>query len=220
MTIAQDAAVLPSSNEADAVTSSGIASGLRARWLVFSLTLVAGVLLIGSMFLPYWEITLHAPQYPRGLHVTVWVDHMGDERQVFEVDGLNHYIGMMSLADAAEFERSISPIAIPLVALLAFASFFLKGWWKTIARIPLVIYPVIFFVDLFAWLYYAGHNLDETAALSSSIHEFTPHIIGKGEIGQFSTQANFTNGYYVAIAASILMIVAWILDRKRGDEAV
>ena len=36
----------------------------------------AAVLLLVSMFLPYWKMTLHAPQYPSGLSVEVFVNRM------------------------------------------------------------------------------------------------------------------------------------------------
>ena len=177
------------------------------------------VALIGSIFVPYWNIVLRAPQYPKGLSVDVYVYKLEDMRSVREVDGLNHYIGMIKLTDAATIERAISVYAIPLIALLAVASIFLPGRWRTLARIPVVIYPIVFAIDLFAWLYYAGHNLDPTAALSSSIDEFTPRIFGTGEIGQFRTEAQFEAGFWMALAAMVLVIVAIALDWRRRRHA-
>jgi copper chaperone NosL len=181
--------------------------------------LSAAVLVIGSIFLPYWNIVLRAPQYPKGLSVDVYVHKLEDMRSVREVDGLNHYIGMIPLTDAATFERAISVYAIPIIALLAVASIFMPRRWRMLARVPLVIYPVVFVVDLFAWLYYAGHNLDPTAALSSSISEFTPRIFGTGTIGQFSTEAQFEPGFYMAVVAAVLVIVAFVLDWRRKRHA-
>ncbi len=176
--------------------------------------LASAVLLIGSIFLPYWNIILRAPQYPKGLTIDVYVNKLEDMRSVREVDGLNHYIGMIKLTDAATIERAISVYSIPLVAVLAVASVFLNGRWRTLARIPVVIYPVVFVIDLFAWLYYAGHNLDQTAALSSSISEFTPRIVGTGVIGQFKTKAQFEAGFWLAVVAAILALIAIVLDRR------
>ncbi len=179
--------------------------------------LLAGavIALVASIFLPYWSITLHAPQYPGGLQVQIYVDHLTGD--VSEVDGLNHYIGMMTLEDAASFERTLAKIALPIIALLALASFWIPGRWKWLAVLPMVIYPIAFFVDLFIWLYYAGHSLDPNAALSNSIQEFTPRILGTGIIGQFSTEASFSWGFYLAIVASVAAIVATILARKSAS---
>ena len=186
------------------------------RYLKLSLLVLAGALLIGSIFLPYWNIVLNAPQYPRGLSVDVFVSKMEPAKNVREVDGLNHYIGMIKLTDAATLERAISRFAIPVLALLAVASFWLRGRWRIIARLPIVVYPLVFAVDLFAWLYYAGHSLDPTAALSSSIDEFTPRLLGEGKIGQFSTVASFERGFYVAVIAAAIVLVVTILDQRRG----
>ena len=39
----------------------------RGRYLIPTvLFLVAALLLLVSIFLPYWQLTLHAPQYPKG----------------------------------------------------------------------------------------------------------------------------------------------------------
>jgi len=192
---------------------SQVRIGLDARLARFFLQAGAGILLVASMFYPYWEITLHAPQYPRGLFIQTFVNKMEPARNVFEVDGLNHYIGMIKLTDAATFEQAISVYAIPAVALLATASFLVTGIWRTLLRLPVILYPVIFAVDLFSWLYYAGHTLDPKAPMSSSIKEFTPKILGKGTIGQFHTEANFTTGFYLAAAAAVITLVVAIWER-------
>lgn len=180
------------------------------------LLVVAGALLLASITLPYWQITLHAPQYPKGLIVQAYVNKLAGS--VAEVDGLNHYIGMMKLEDAAAFERQIALVAIPLIALLTIGSCWMTGAWRIIARLPIIVYPVIFVVDLFGWLYYAGHSLDPSAALSSSIKPFTPHIIGVGTIGQFSTDANFLPGYIMAVTAAVITLVVTILRRNEAND--
>lgn len=188
-----------------------------ARYKVDELVLlaVAGVLLVASIGLPYWQITLHAPQYPKGLIVQAYVNHLAGS--VSEVDGLNHYIGMMKLEDAAALERQIALPAIFLVALLTIGSCWLTGVWRILARLPIIIYPAVFVVDLYAWLYHAGHSLDPTAALSSSIKPFTPHIIGIGTIGQFSTDANFLPGFILAVTAAVVTLLVTILRRPEAS---
>lgn len=175
-------------------------------------------LLIASIFFPYWSITLHAPQYPKGLYIEIFVNKMQPMRNVFEVDGLNHYIGMIKLTDAASLERSISVYAIPMVAALTVVSLFLKGVWRWLLRLPIILYPVVFAVDLFAWLFYAGHSLDKHAPMSSSIKEFTPRIYGNGTIGQFTTEAGFMNGFYLSITAAAIVLAVTIWE-WRGRHA-
>lgn len=192
-----------------------VQTATAARMVELLLLVAAGVLLLASIALPYWSITLHAPQYPKGLHVQAYVNRLTGD--VFEVDGLNHYIGMMKLNDAATIERQISLVAIPLIAMLAVASFWMRGTWRILARLPIVIYPIVFVVDLYAWLYYAGHSLYPYAPLSSSIKPFTPRILGVGTIGQFSTEASFMAGFTLAVIAAALVLGLTMALRGNSD---
>jgi hypothetical protein len=203
--------------EGRAIPAPRVIGAVRAGIDELVLLVVAGGMLLLSLLLPYWQITLHAPQYPKGLIVQVYAYKLTGN--VSEVDGLNHYIGMMKLDDAAIIERQIALFAIPLIALLTVASFWLPGAWRFMARIPILIFPVVFAADLYAWLYYAGHSLDPHAALSSSIKPFTPHIIGIGTIGQFSTDANFLPGFGLAVTAAVMVFVISILRRSQSDVA-
>ena len=83
---------------------------------------IAAILLIISIFLPYWEMDLIAPQYPKGLHITAYANRLTGD--IFEIDGLNHYIGMRPLEEAAQFEKSITMIAITTLSLLILAAIF------------------------------------------------------------------------------------------------
>ena len=75
----------------------------RKRFLLPTVILgAAAFLLLTSIFLPYWKLTLMAPQYPEGLKMEAYVNHISGD--VDEIDGLNHYIGMRSLKEAAELE--------------------------------------------------------------------------------------------------------------------
>lgn len=188
---------------------------LTARFAPLALLGLAGVLLVVSLLVPYWRITLHAPQYPGGLTVDAYAYKLTGD--VAEVDGLNHYIGMMKLEEAARVERAISRFAIPVIAVLVVASFWARGRLKWLAVAPAALFPIVFVIDLFAWLYYAGNNLDPTAALSTSIEPFTPRLLGEGTIGQFSTVASFGAGYYLAVIAALLALAATYV--RRPDDA-
>src|SRR5690606_40779636 len=53
------------------------------QMLPLGLLVLAAALLVGSIFLPYWEVELRAPQYPKGLTVVAYVSHLsGDVREV------------------------------------------------------------------------------------------------------------------------------------------
>ncbi|GIK27292.1 MAG: cytochrome C [Chloroflexi bacterium] len=196
------------------------ASSRLTRWLPISMLLIAAVLLIASISMPYWGMVLNAPQYPGGLEMRVFVNHMtGDEDprldEVREIDGLNHYIGMKSLYDAAQLEQAISVPGIIVMAVALVVTAFFRRRWVWLLAVPALVFPVVFLGDLAFWLNYYGQNLDPYAPLSSAIGPFTPTILGEGIIGQFSTTAYVSPGWIMATVASVLVLGALLL---RGFE--
>lgn len=185
-------------------------------WLSFVLIIVAAIVLIVSVTFPYWGLVLEAPQYPGGLEVRVFVNSMtGDDDpqldEVKEITGLNHYIGMKPLGEAAAFERSIAvPSVIIMVIALGIVIVFRRRWVWVLA-LPAVAFPFVFLGDLAYWLNDYGQNLDPYAPLSSAIHPFTPPLIGEGVIGQFRTVAYVNTGWYLAVAAAALVLVALLI---------
>jgi copper chaperone NosL len=214
----------------DPVTTDRAQAAASRRWwfwLPAVLLLGAAGLLIASINLPYWGMVLEAPQYPGGLEMRVFVNTItGDEDttldEVREIDGLNHYIGMKSLYDAAAFERSIAiPAIIVMVGLLVVAAFWRRRWtW--LLTIPALTFPFVFLGDLAFWMNHYGQNLDPYAPLSSAIQPFTPPILGEGVIGQFKTVASVHTGWYLAAAASLLIVAAVVIrliDQRSQSKA-
>jgi len=112
-----------------------------------ALMMAAALLLSISIFLPYWSFTMHAPQYPKGLRVDVFVTHLSGD--VDETDALNHYLGMPPLNEGGQLERSISAIAIASMGLLLVGSVFIHNRWAAFLAVPAVAYPLIFLADLY-----------------------------------------------------------------------
>jgi hypothetical protein len=170
-----------------------------------TILMVAALLLMISMFLPYWRLRLYAPQYPKGLAVNVYVNHLeGDMR---EIDGLNHYLGMPSLDAGGQFERSISMISMVVLGLLLIASVFVHNRWAALLTLPALLFPVIFIADLWLILYQYGHSIDPQSALGGAIEPFTPPLMGLGKIGQFATFSSFQPGFYMALAAMVVILI-------------
>ena len=170
-----------------------------------TLFVVSAILLVVSTFLPYWKMRLNAPQYPQGLFITVYVNRM--EGDVAEIDGLNHYIGMRPLDEAAQIERSLAPIALVVIVLLMAGVALIHSKWFAVLAIPAMTFPFIFLADMFVWLWYYGNNLDPHAPLSAAVKPFTPAILGTGHVGQFSTTATLQIGWYLAFLAAVLAAV-------------
>ncbi|MFM9995659.1 MAG: cytochrome C [Phycisphaerales bacterium] len=184
----------------------------RRRYLTPSLVfMLARVLLLVSIFLPYWHMELDAPQYPNGLFLTAYVNHLtGDVR---EIDGLNHYIGMRPLGDAAAFERAASVWMIIAMFLLVEGAAVIHSRWAVLLALPAVTFPIAFLADLCYWMRTFGLNLDPGAPLSSSVKPFVPTVVGEGGIGQFKTYAALGAGYWLAVAAAVLIVIGFAFHR-------
>lgn len=185
----------------------------RGRYLTPTLIFMAArVLLLVSIFFPYWHMELEAPQYPNGLFLTAYCNHLtGDVR---EIDGLNHYIGMRPLGEAAAFERAAAVWMIIAMFLLVEGAAAIHSKWAVLLALPAVTFPIGFIVDLYYWMRTFGLNLDPGAPLSSSVKPFVPTVIGEGGIGQFKTYAEFGTGYWLAVAAAVLIVVGFFFHRR------
>ena len=172
---------------------------------------LAAALLFTSIFLPYWRLTLLAPQYPGGLSVQTYVNRI--EGDVQEIDGLYHYIGMRPLEQAAQFERAVSVYAITALALIVVAAIFVNARWSWLLTLPTLMLPAVFLLDLYVWLQHFGLHLDPTAPLSSSVKPFVPAVLGRSKIAQFETVAAVDSGFYLALVAAALVLVSLLLYR-------
>ncbi len=175
------------------------------------LLLVARVLILVSLFLPYWHMELVAPQYPNNLHLTAHVNQLSGD--VAEIDGLNHYIGMRPLGEAAQFERSVGVYLLILLVVLLELAAWIHSKWAVLLVLPAVLFPAIFLVDLHLWMSHFGQNLDPDAPLSNSIQPFVPPVLGTGTVGQFKTVASPGVGLILATVASGTMLVALFFHR-------
>lgn len=184
----------------------------RLRFLTPTFIFMAArVLLLVSIFFPYWHMELEAPQYPNGLFLTAYVNHLtGDVR---EIDGLNHYIGMRPLGEAAAFERAASVWMVIAMFLLVEGAAVIHSRWAVLLALPAVTFPIGFIVDLHYWMRNFGLNLKPDAPLSASVKPFVPTVLGEGGIGQFKTYSELGTGYWLAVGGAVLVIIGFVFHR-------
>ena len=166
-----------------------------------------------SYYFPMWNFTFIAPQYPHGLRLEVFLT--GARGDVFEIDIINHYIGMSKLEHAAVTERLIAPYVLLLLALFSLLVTFLSSinkWIRLAMSAPVLGFPIVFTGTFYFWLYQFGHNLNPAAPVE--IAPFTPTIIGTGIIGQFRTFAIPGLGFYACTIAAILLFFIVKKDLK------
>lgn len=206
----------PSTTTADAAPRLWV---LRPAVRIGFAVLVAGLFAL-SYTQPLWVTRFVAPQYPYGLEMKVYLNRVtGDTR---EVDLLNHYVGMRPIEQMATFERRMALGMLVAVCVLAVAAAaFRTTLWQVLLVLPLVLFPLGMLIDLYAWLWYAGHSLDPTSALSMTVKPFTPKLVGSQRIANFDVTSSLGLGTYLQIAASALLAgaagVGWRLSKRRAD---
>jgi nitrous oxidase accessory protein len=171
--------------------------------------LIAAVMIFAAPRFPLWKMTLHAPQYPSGLHLTAYGDRLeGDLR---EINIINHYIGMERISERPAPEMDLFPWAIGgLVVLILIAP--LHRILFMIAATGTVALPLGILLDMQWWLHSFGQNLDPQAPLRPD--PFTPLVIGTSHIGNFRSVAMISSGIALMLGAAVLMFATMIISRR------
>jgi len=185
--------------------------------------LAAAGLVAFAAFLPLWQMTLNAPQYPQGLHLVAYGTAMeGDLR---EINALNHYVGVKPIEPDAVRELKLFPYAIGALVLIVAASAFIahRRWLRALIVLSVWAVPIGMLADMQWWLYRYGHDLDETAALR--LEPFTPKVVGTTEVMNFHTDTMVDIGFWLMTAAALLVtvgpsVVRFIRDSWRNTGAV
>jgi hypothetical protein len=164
----------------------------------------AAVLLILAIRLPVWEARLSAPQYPQGLTLSAYGDRV--EGDVGEITALNHYVGMRPYDpdDLPEMKLWV-PTLVAAVAAATAATVLGRGIWGRLARlfvwsIPFGVLAVIQFR-----LYHYGHDLATDPRPAIDLEPFTPWVVGKTHVINFTTLA-FPGAALLAILAAAAIL--------------
>jgi hypothetical protein len=180
----------------------------------------AAVCLTVAFFMPLWNLTMFAPQYPDGLRLDIYADslHGGNGGQdVKEINVLNHYIGMRDLAAEDFTEFKWMPFVIGGVALLILRAV-VHGTMAALVDASVVfVYFGAFSLWSFGYkLYVYGHELSPTAAVR--VPPFTPPVFGYRQIANFEVYSYPAAGSYLMFAVAVLLsgaiVLAWWSARR------
>lgn len=184
--------------------------GVRPRLL---LALAAGLIVV-AYFLPLWNLTMFAPQYPNGLRLDIYshtlsAGHGGQD--IKEINLLNHYIGMRDLAAEDFTEFKWMPFVLGGMALLYLRAVILGTVKELIDSVVVFFYFGAFSLWSFVYkLYRYGHDLSPHAAVK--VPGFTPPIFGYQQIANFEVYSYPKAGTYVLGTVALLLIAAFYLS--------
>lgn len=184
-----------------------------SRILLFLCALV----LLVVLKVPMWRIDLNAPQYPEGLKLLIYPNHIGGNVDI--VNGLNHYIGMKPLHTADFIEFTILPaIILAFAILLLTAALLKKRWMLTTVFVLFVAFGVVAMVDFWRWEYNYGHHLNPDAPIIVPGMAYQPPLIGFKQLLNFGAYSVPALGGYMFIGVGIVLmamnIVQYRITRK------
>ena len=186
------------------------------------LVLAAGLLVV-AYFLPLWNLTMFAPQYPHGLRLDIYSYTMiggNGGQDIREINILNHYIGMRDLAVEDFTEFKWMPFVLGGLALLYLRAAVLGTVKELVDSAVVFFYFGAFSLWSFGYkLYRYGHDLSPIAAVK--VKPFTPPMFGYQQIANFEVYSYPKPGTYVLLAVIVLLLAALALAwRQRTRPAV
>ncbi len=172
------------------------------------------LILISAYFLPVWEISLEAPQYPEGLGMNIWINKITGDLNT--INNLNHYIGMKKIEPDSIKELAIMPY---ILGILILSGIIVSLVNKRVLFLLWVIFFVILGIaggiDFYLWEYDYGHNLEPNAAIEIPDMSFQPPLIGSKDIANFTAVSLPDSGGYILIGAGIASIIVLFFEWKK-----
>jgi copper chaperone NosL len=179
---------------------------------------VASALLLLLYVTPLWRIQLHAPQYPEGLGLRIWVDQITGAKpnDLNSINGLNHYIGMHAIEPGDFPELGIMPWLLGGLIVGGLAVALLGRRWPLYVWLQLItLGAVAGLVDFYRWGYAYGHELDEHAAIKVPGMSYQPPLIGSKQLLNFHASSWPDVGAWIALCTLAIGLTVAVLEWRR-----
>lgn len=182
------------------------------------LLLAAALMLTSLYFFPIWNIDLHAPQYPEGIGLRIWVNQITGEKKydLSNINKLNHYIGMKPIEPESIPELNYMPYIVGSIILLGILVVLLKRKKLVIGWIGIIILvAALGLYDFYSWGYQYGHNLNPEAPIKIPGMAYQPPLIGSKQLLNIKAVSLPGIGG-LALGAAILIATAAVVTDKKG----
>jgi len=186
----------------------------------------AAIAILGVFVFPLWKISLHAPQYPQGLGIDIWIHRIegATPHDLQNINGLNHYIGMQAIEPGEIPElRYMKYFAAGLAALAAVVALVRRRWALVAWTVLALVLAGLGMYDFYQWEYAYGHELNPDAAIKIPGMSYQPPMFGTKQLLNFTTSAYPGIGGVLAMLGVGLGVAAllWeygVLLRRRECE--
>jgi copper chaperone NosL len=184
---------------------------MSKKWIIIQMIAACSLLLI--FLFPIWQITLIAPQYPKGISLFIWLNKLsGDSPATIQnINILNHYIGMKYIDEASFKELIYFPYIIISFFVLGIIAALSKKRWLVFTWVGLLLVASFFgMYDFYLWLYDYGHNLSSTAPIKFEGQVYQPPLFGEKYLLNFLAKSypHIGTGFY-ALAIGLGGLVFW-----------
>ncbi|MCH8558013.1 MAG: hypothetical protein LAT84_09330 [Balneolia bacterium] len=183
---------------------------IRARLLI----ILAGLILIPLWYIPFWSISMTAPQYPEGIGMYISInDIQGHNRHDLQsINTLNHYIGMKEIHKEEIPELRIIPWIVK--AMIAFALIVgLTGNQKLLISwvVLFIVLSLAGIADYWWWGYDYGHNLDPRAPIKVPGMSYQPPLIGTKQLLNIRASSfPYWGSAFLALSFGFATASAWL----------
>jgi hypothetical protein len=188
---------------------------VRPRLLVAA----AAFVLVVTLLLPLWNLTMFAPQYPHGLRLDIYASGLeagNGGQDLKEINILNHYIGMRELSNEHFTEFLWMPFVLGALGLLFLRAAVLGEMKTLVDAVAMYVYVAGFSLWSFAHkMYVYGHDLDPTAAVK--VPPFMPPVFGAKQLANFEVYSYPAPGSYALLVAGVMLVLAgWLAWRENA----
>ena len=180
----------------------------KIHWSSRIIIAVAALIMLSAYYYPIWQIKLWAPQYPEGLSMQIWIDHLTGN--ISSINNMNHYIGMK------EINEEMFPEFLYLKYIIGFvisvgiiAAIVGRRLGMIVFGVLLILLGVGALLDMYLWGYDYGHNLDPMAAIKVSDMTYQPPLIGYKQLLNFLAYSGpHTAGWLMGVSAIMVGLVS------------
>lgn len=173
---------------------------------------IAALLLGLLFFLPFWSISMQAPQYPEGIGMHIHINNVKghNKHDLQSINTLNHYIGMKEIQkkDFPEFRYMPWIILFMIIFGLIAAS---SGNINLVIAwlVLMILLSIAGLVDYYLWAHDYGHNLNPDAPIKVPGMTYQPPMIGSKQLlninaSSWPTWGALFPGISLAMAAGVI----------------